>query len=84
MIRITHVEKRVHAGLASELTQRFPDYNKDIALRIVELEQLPYLTAVVKEVLSLSFCLPFRLPRVLHSGGAGFNGYLVPEGTVIG
>lgn len=78
-------ERHVYAKLSSELVERFPNYNKDTdKLSYVELEALPYLTAVVKEVLRLSFGVPFRVPRVVPPGGAELEGHFVPEDTVIG
>jgi cytochrome P450 len=38
---------------------------------------------VIKEGLRLSFGVPGRLPRVVPIGGATFNGYDMPEGTVV-
>lgn len=77
-------EEHIYAKLASELKKRFLNYTKDTQLPYVELEALPYLTAVVKEVLRLSFGVPFRVPRVVPAGGAEFEGHFIPEGTVIG
>lgn len=77
-------DQQVYSKLTAELTQRFPHYNKDTKLPFVELEPLPYLTGVVKETLRISFGVPFRVPRVVPAGGAEFEGYFVPEGTVIG
>lgn len=77
-------EEHIYAKLALELKQRFPNYNKNTELAYIELEALPYLTAVIKEVLRLSFGVPFRVPRVVPAGGAEFEGHFIPEGTVIG
>lgn len=74
--------QQIYAKLASELFQHFPDNNAD--LPYLELEKLPYLTAVIKEGLRLSFGVPGRVPRVVPAGGAEFNGYLIPEGYVVG
>ncbi|KAF2141086.1 uncharacterized protein K452DRAFT_299132 [Aplosporella prunicola CBS 121167] len=74
--------KGIHSRLRDELVDAFPD--PEAPLDFVALERLPYLTAVIKEGLRLSFGVPGRLPRVTPEGGATFNGYYVPEGTIVG
>ncbi|KAK1756780.1 cytochrome P450 [Echria macrotheca] len=53
-------------------------------LSYAELEKRSYLTGVVKEGLRLSYGVIGRLPRVLPQGGGIYNGYHLPEGTVVG
>ncbi|MCJ1357751.1 MAG: hypothetical protein MMC33_007747 [Icmadophila ericetorum] len=82
----------IYQSLVAELKKAFP--NPNAKLDFQTLERLPYLvfnpslgesiTAVIKEGLRLSFGVPGRLPRVTPEGGAVFNGYSVPEGTVVG
>ncbi|KAK3044690.1 hypothetical protein LTS18_000614, partial [Coniosporium uncinatum] len=74
--------KDVYAKVRKELKDAFPD--PDAKLDFVTLERLPYLTGVIKEGLRLSFGVIGRLPRVTPKGGAEFNGYYIPEGTVVG
>ncbi|GME38124.1 Benzoate 4-monooxygenase cytochrome p450 protein [Neofusicoccum parvum] len=74
--------REIYARLRDELVAKFPDSNQ--TLSFVALEKLPYLTGVIKEGLRLSFGVPGRLPRVTPEGGATFNGYFVPEGTIVG
>ncbi|KAL4776899.1 cytochrome P450 [Aspergillus nidulans var. acristatus] len=71
----------IYARLSAEIKEAFP--NPKGHLEFVALEKLPYLTAVIKEGLRLSFGVPGRLPRVVPPPGAEFNGYHVPPGTVV-
>jgi len=72
----------IYRKLAAELAEAFPD--PSATLDFVTLEKLPYLTAVIKEALRLSYGIIGRLPRVTPEGGAEFNGHYVPEGTIVG
>ncbi|KIV95977.1 hypothetical protein PV10_03563 [Exophiala mesophila] len=72
----------IYQSLVKELQAAFPDPSSQ--LEFVELEKLPYLTAVIKEALRLSFGVPGRVPRVTPDPGASFNGYAVPGGTIVG
>ncbi|KAK0735927.1 cytochrome P450 [Schizothecium vesticola] len=72
---------KIYAALTKELRDAFPDPNASI--NFVTLEKLPYLTAVIKEGQRLAYGVIGRLPRVTASGGATFNDYYVPEGTVV-
>jgi cytochrome P450 len=72
----------VYHTLAAELKSAFPD--PAVKLDFLTLEKLPYLTAVIKEGLRLSFGVPGRLPRMIEKDGAVFNGYPVPRGTIVG
>ncbi|KAH0566183.1 hypothetical protein GP486_000415 [Trichoglossum hirsutum] len=73
--------KRIHAKLTEELKESFP--NPSSTLDFVTLEKLPYLNAVIKESLRLSFGIIGRLPRVTPSGDV-LNGYIIPPGTTVG
>lgn len=71
----------VYQTLVSELqTAFFHKTNLEYAM----LEKLPFLTAVIKEGLRLSYSTPGRLPRVIETPDAIFNGYKVPKGTTVG
>jgi cytochrome P450 len=72
----------IHQRLVKELKAAFPDRKTNLDFRT--LEKLPYLTAVIKEGLRLSFSPPGRLPRVIETPDAVFNGYRVPKGTTVG
>ncbi|KAM0705953.1 hypothetical protein Q7P35_007313 [Cladosporium inversicolor] len=76
----------IYRKLVTELEDRFPDRTSQ--LPFVELERLPYLTAVVKEGLRLSFGVVGRLPRVVPqfptSFGTSFHGHFLPSGTIVG
>ncbi|KAE8440479.1 hypothetical protein EG329_007445, partial [Mollisiaceae sp. DMI_Dod_QoI] len=72
----------IFATLKKELEEAFP--NAEQNLSFVELEKLPYLTAVIKEGLRMSFGVPGRLPREVPPPGATFNGIFIPAGCVVG
>lgn len=57
--------------------------NKEDIIDTVTLEgpKFPYLRAMVKESLRLSYGVPGRLPRIVPKGGAVFCGEFVPEGV---
>ncbi|KIM93253.1 hypothetical protein OIDMADRAFT_173290 [Oidiodendron maius Zn] len=74
--------KTIYRTLAAELKGAFPDPHARLDFTL--LEKLPYLTAVIKEALRLSFGVIGRLPRVTPEPGAVFNGYAVPAGTIVG
>lgn len=48
------------------------------------IQELPYLTGVVKEGLRLSMANPTRLPHVVPEGGWDFKGTFFPAGSVVG
>jgi cytochrome P450 len=72
----------VYHTLTAELKSAFPD--PTAKLDYLTLEKLPYLTAVIKEGLRLSFGVPGRLPRMIEKDRAVFNSYAVPRGTIVG
>lgn len=47
------------------------------------LESLPYLTAVIKESLRLSYGVPGKIPRVVPPHGAELGGRFLPGGTAV-
>lgn len=51
--------------------------------RDVDLEALPYLTAVMQETLRLYGAAPGNLPRVNYSAALTIDGYEVPAGTTV-
>ncbi|THC89759.1 hypothetical protein EYZ11_010780 [Aspergillus tanneri] len=71
----------IYGQLTTELKEAFPE--PGAAMNFLVLEKLPYLTAVIKEALRLSFGVVGRLPRVVPEAGAEFGGYKVPAGTVV-
>jgi cytochrome P450 len=74
--------REIYQNLVLELQTAFP--NKKTDLEYTVLEKLPYLIAVIKEGLRLSYGIPGRLPRVIETPSATFNGYTVPKGTTVG
>ena len=71
----------IYSKLVAELETAFPHQTEN--LPFVQLERLPYLTAVIKEGLRLSFGVVGRLPRVVPPGGATFNNYVIPAGSIV-
>ncbi|KAJ2898188.1 cytochrome P450 monooxygenase [Zalerion maritima] len=49
----------------------------------VDLEKLPYLSAVIEETLRLYGAAPGALPRTVPHGGATLGEYFIPEGTTV-
>jgi cytochrome P450 len=72
----------IYRTLTAELENAFP--NSTTKLDYSKLDKLPYLTAVIKEGLRLSFGVPGRLPRVIETQDVVLNGYSVPRGTIVG
>ncbi|KGO74014.1 Cytochrome P450, E-class, group I [Penicillium italicum] len=73
--------EKVLSGLCEELTKAFPSLEEEITYEKVK--ELPYLTAVIKEVLRLGHPLPGRLPRTIPSSGYSLYGNALPRGTNI-
>ncbi|OLN89766.1 Trichodiene oxygenase 5, partial [Colletotrichum chlorophyti] len=74
--------KSIYSKLHTELKMAFPCTEADLDFQT--LESLPYLTAVIKEGLRLSYGALQPLPRTVPKGGETFNGVYLPEGTVVG
>jgi cytochrome P450 len=72
---------KVYRKLKEELLTAWPDLNNQLTL--LELEKLPYLTAVLKESLRISPGVASPLPRVVPAEGATICGTYVPGGTVV-
>ena len=68
-----HVQRQLQAEVASLPSNFIED----------DLEQLPYLNAVIEETLRLYGAAPGSLPRVVPQGGATLGGYLIPEDTIV-
>jgi cytochrome P450 len=74
-------DPEIYRKLVSELKTAFTE--KQTSLEYLRLEKLPYLSGVIKEGLRLSYGVPGRLPRVIETPDAIFNGYRVPKGTTV-
>ncbi|KAK7037584.1 hypothetical protein VNI00_011076 [Paramarasmius palmivorus] len=74
-------DDRVRAKLLEELDAVWPD--KEVPLPLERLEKLPYLTAVIKESLRLSYGVVSPMPRVVPESGAIIAGQAVPSGTIV-
>ncbi|KAE8153060.1 cytochrome P450 [Aspergillus avenaceus] len=71
----------VHRRLRTELRSALPDVSIDPDL--TTLEQLPYLTAVIKEGLRISSVVTTRLPRSAPYETLHFQGWDIPPGTLV-
>ncbi|PGG96980.1 hypothetical protein AJ79_09387 [Helicocarpus griseus UAMH5409] len=78
----TVINPEIYKRVNAELKEAFPDANAKLDL--TTLEKLPYLNAVIKEGLRLSYGVVGRLPRIVPPSGAGFNGYTIPGGATVG
>ncbi|KAF7549513.1 hypothetical protein G7Z17_g6337 [Cylindrodendrum hubeiense] len=67
----------VQAKLEAEVKTLQPSYTDS------DLEQLPYLSAVIEETLRVYSAAPGALPRTVPAGGATLAGYFVPEGITV-
>ncbi|EEB91357.1 hypothetical protein MPER_10290 [Moniliophthora perniciosa FA553] len=74
-------EDGVRNKLVQELENAWPDKGNPIPLE--RLEKLPYLTAVIKESLRLSFGVVSPMTRVVPNSGAIISGQSVPPGTIV-
>jgi cytochrome P450 len=72
---------RVLKTLKGELRSAIPDKNQMDDW--TTLENLPYIRAVIKESLRLSYGVPGRIPRVMPPSGATFCGQPIPPGTSV-
>ncbi|KAF5348717.1 hypothetical protein D9758_006751 [Tetrapyrgos nigripes] len=80
-IGLVHALSDVSIGrkLKEELRQAWPDEDSPLELHL--LEQLPYLTAFIKEALRTSYGVVTPLPRVVGPSGATIGGVHIPGGT---
>ncbi|KAJ5499101.1 Cytochrome P450 [Penicillium expansum] len=73
--------KDVKSKLCAELDEAAPFIRTTTDLR--KIQQLPYLTAVIKEALRLSVAAPGGLPRLVPAQGMEIGKIFVPEGTTV-
>ncbi|THU85695.1 cytochrome P450 [Dendrothele bispora CBS 962.96] len=71
----------IGSRLKEELRQAWPDEDSDPDLAV--LEQLPYLTAFIKESLRFTHGVVTPLPRIVGPTDAKIGGFVVPAGTVV-
>ncbi|CAI7572843.1 unnamed protein product [Penicillium viridicatum] len=79
-----HVINNPHVALKlkAELAQAIPDPNEMPSW--TELEKLPYLSAVIKELLRIAFGGVERLPRINRHGTWTYAEWKIPAGTPVG
>ncbi|KAF2180130.1 cytochrome P450 [Zopfia rhizophila CBS 207.26] len=70
----------VYAKLNDEILSSFPNIREEITYD--KAKKLPYLTAVIKEVLRVSHPLPGLTPRVVPPEGFKLYSHTIPGGTV--
>uniref|UniRef100_A0A0W0G8S8 Benzoate 4-monooxygenase cytochrome p450 n=1 Tax=Moniliophthora roreri TaxID=221103 RepID=A0A0W0G8S8_MONRR len=74
-------DDRVRGKLVEELETAWPDKGNSMPLE--RLEKLPYLTAVIKESLRLSYGAVTPVHRVVPDSGAVIAGHPIPPGTIV-
>ncbi|KAI9875931.1 MAG: hypothetical protein M1830_007737 [Pleopsidium flavum] len=67
--------------LTTELKHAIPD--PTVPTSLTQLEQLPYLTAVITEGLRLSYGISHRLERSAPDRAIQFQNYIIPPGTPV-
>ncbi|CAG8984003.1 hypothetical protein HYALB_00009012 [Hymenoscyphus albidus] len=72
----------IQARLKAELAKSMPDPTRILTWN--ELEELPYLSAVIMEALRLSFGSVQRLPRVNRLGTLQYKDWKIPPSTPVG
>ncbi|KAF9733997.1 hypothetical protein PMIN06_005172 [Paraphaeosphaeria minitans] len=72
----------IQARLKAELIEAIPDAS--IIPTWVELEKLPYLTAVINESLRLSYGTTQRSPRINRLHAMQYGQWVIPPGTAVG
>ncbi|RWA06192.1 hypothetical protein EKO27_g8918 [Xylaria grammica] len=71
----------INSRLKTELVSAMPDPTKILPWN--ELEELPYLSAVIMEALRLSFGSVQRLPRVNRLGSLKYQDWTIPPNTAV-
>jgi len=71
-----------HPELFLTLAQELSKYPTVDSLKCSELEQLPYLNAVIRESLRLWPPAPTPFCRVTPSQGSSFGGHVIPPGVL--
>ncbi|KAI0457469.1 cytochrome P450 [Xylaria acuta] len=72
----------IKSSLKEELSNAIPDPSK--MLQWNELEELPYLSAVIMEALRLSYGSVQRLPRVNRLDSLKYGDWVIPPNTAVG
>lgn len=71
-----------HPETLSKLTHEvLSTFQTEGEININNVQNLPYMQAVLDETLRLNPPLPHSSPRVVHKGGDIFCGFFVPEGV---
>lgn len=73
---------RVRARLRDELGEVMADWPRRVP-SWVELERVPYLQAVIKESLRLSYGVMHRLPRISPDLGIQYGEFTIPPGVCL-
>ncbi|KIK53192.1 hypothetical protein GYMLUDRAFT_179261 [Collybiopsis luxurians FD-317 M1] len=75
-------DSSIRQKLTDELQEAWPD--KDRPMSYVDLEKLPYLTALVKESVRFSLGVCHPLPRIVGRETPAIAGLNLPPGTIVG
>lgn len=73
---------RIRARLRDELREVMADWPRRVP-SWVELEKVPYLQAVIKESLRLSYGVMHRLPRISPDLGIQYGEFTIPPGVCL-
>ena len=71
----------IHSRLMEELEKHIPDPKSPPSLR--ELEQMPYLTAIMYETLRIFYGTSHRLQRIFQDRTLECHGFAIPPGTPV-
>ncbi|EZF32824.1 hypothetical protein H109_05833 [Trichophyton interdigitale MR816] len=82
-IMLYHIlnNREVHEKLREELVYALPDARSDPSLAV--LENIPYLTAVIKEGLRITALVTSRLPRISPDQILEYGNWKIPAGTPV-
>ncbi|KAI1334920.1 cytochrome protein [Xylariaceae sp. FL0016] len=74
--KLAKLRHEINGGIAAGRWTECPTF--------AQTQEMPYLQAVIKEVLRLHPAVGVILPRVVPDTGANLGGYFFPKGTVVG
>ncbi|KAI4108045.1 MAG: hypothetical protein LQ339_002317 [Xanthoria mediterranea] len=76
-------DRNIRKRLEEELNEAMADYPR-VLPKLVDLEKLDYLKAIIKEGLRLSYGVMHRLPRCSPDHAIQYKEWTIPRGTAIG
>lgn len=84
IIYYLYSDRKILSRLRAELTALSDIHSSDAEVPLKELEQLPYLTAVIMEGLRLSPDIATRMARIAPDRDFIYDKWAVPSGTPVG